>query len=232
MSNISALKEQLALACRILANERLFDQSGHISARHPDGDRLLIHPHGTSRYEVQPRHLLVVDFDGNVVEGDDRAPSEVFIHTQVYRARPDIQSVCHTHSRMATVLSIAGRDIMPVTNYAAFLGPGPVPTYPDPRLVRTGAQGDALARALGNKLACVMRNHGAAVVGTDVRDTLVASVYFEENAIRQHLALQVGEPIGYTDEEIADVKAQNWNEGPKQKVWDYYVSRARMAGLA
>lgn len=216
----------------MLANEHLFDQSGHISARHPDGDRLLIHPYGTSRYEVQARHILVVDLDGKLVEGDDRPPSEVFIHTQIYRARPDVNSVCHTHSRMATVLGIVGRSIVPVTNYAAFLGNGPVPTYPDPRLVRSPQAGDALARSLGGHVACVMRNHGAVVVGRNVRAALVGSMYFEENAYRQYLALQVGEPIGYTDEEIAAVKAQNWNDRPNQKVWDYYLSRARHAGLA
>lgn len=232
MSELSDLKEQVALACRMLANERLFDQSGHISARHPNGELLLIHPHGTSRYEVQASDLLVLDMDGNVVEGDARPPTERFIHTQIYRARPDVQSVCHTHSRMATVLGIVGRSIVPVTNYAAFLGNGPVPIYPDPRLVRSPEAGDALARALGSHYACVMRNHGAVIAAGNVCATLVASMYFEENAYRQYLALQIGEPIGYTDEEIAEVAAQNWTPIGNRKVWDYYVSRARMAGLA
>jgi ribulose-5-phosphate 4-epimerase/fuculose-1-phosphate aldolase len=228
---LPSLKEDLALACRMLANEGLFDQSGHISARLPDPGPLLIHPHTKSRYEVEPADILTIDLDGKVVEGDARPPSELFIHTQIYRARPDVQCVCHLHSRMATVFGIAGRDVLPVTNYAAFLGPGPVPVYPDPRLVHTPEQGDALARSLGARQACVMRNHGSVVVGGRIRETFVASVYLEENAIRQHLALQIGEPSGFADEEIRDVAAANWTEGPIQKAWEYYVSRARRAGL-
>src|SRR5690606_35983860 len=114
------------------------------------------------------------------------------------------------------------RDVVPVTNYAAFLGNRPVPTYPDPRLVRSAAQGNALARTLGQHRACVMRSHGAVVVGERIRETFVASVYLEENARRQYMALQVGEPIGYTDEEITYVAAANWSDGPIQKAWDYY----------
>jgi L-ribulose-5-phosphate 4-epimerase len=232
MSELDDLKEQLALACRMLANERLFDQSGHISARHPNGELALVHPHPTSRYDVQAADIVTVDLGGRLVEGRLPPPSEVFIHTQLYRARPDVRSVCHTHSRMATVLGIAGHDIVAVTNYAAFLGNGPVPTYRDPRLVTTPEQGDALAEALGGHYACVMRNHGAAIVGVAVRETFVASVYLEENAIRQHLALQVGEPVGYTDEEIREVAAVNWQDKQIQKAWDYFVSRARREGLA
>lgn len=226
------LRDQLALACRILANERLFDQSGHISVRHPRGDLLFIHPHTKSRYEVQAEDILVLDLDAGVVEGDGRPPSEVYIHTQIYRARPDVGSVCHIHSRMVTVIGIAGRDLVPVTNYAAFLGPGPVPTYTDPRLVLTPEKGDALARALGGHRACVMRNHGGVVVGPDIRQTVVASVYLEENAIRQYMALQIGEPVGYTDQEIEDVRASNWTDRQIGKAWEYYLSRARRAGLA
>src|SRR5919198_3558045 len=155
--SLDELKAQLALACRMLANEGLFDQSGHISARHPEGDRLLIHPHPKSRSEVEPADLIEVDLEGRVLAGDERPPSELNIHTRIYRARPDVQAVCHLHSRMATVFSIAGRELRPVTNYAAFLGNGPVPVYDDPRLVHSTEQGDALAGALGDRRARPIR---------------------------------------------------------------------------
>ena len=231
MSKLDSLKEQLALACRMLAHEGLFDQSGHISARHPEAGLLLIHPHSRSRYDVGPDDILTVNLDGRVVEGAERPPSELNIHTQIYRARPDVQSVCHLHSRMATVFAIAGRDLVPVTNYAAVLGSGAVPVYLDPRLVHTPQQGDLLARALGSGRACLMRNHGSVVVGERIREAFVASIYLEENARRQHLALQIGQPIGFSEEEIRDVAAAGWREGPLQKTWVYYASRPRRAGL-
>ncbi|MBI2756089.1 MAG: class II aldolase/adducin family protein [Chloroflexi bacterium] len=230
-ASTGALREQLALACRMLANEGLFDQSGHISARHPERpDWLLIHPHTLARYEVTPESLLTVDLDGHVIEGDDRPPSEVFIHTQLYRARPDVMSVSHIHARMVVVFTIAGRPLFPITNYAAFLGPGAVPVYPNPRHVRTAGSGDALAAALGTGSACLMRAHGAVVVGADVRQAFAGSIYLEENAARAHLALQIGDPAGYTDEELRDVAAGNWGRG-LDKTWQYYATRARRAGL-
>lgn len=231
--DLQALKEQLALACRMLANEGLFDQSGHISARHPTDDRLyLIHPHPTSRYDVQAADILAIDANGQVVQGEQRAPSEIHIHLSIYRARPDVGSVCHLHSRMATVFGISGRPLPPVTNYASFLGNAPVPVYDDPRLVHTNQQGAALARALGDRPACLMRGHGSVVVGPSIRETFVASVYLEENAVRAYMALQIGQPHPYADEELRDVAAANWRDGPIQKTWDYYASRARRAGLA
>lgn len=232
LTDVAELRRQLALACRMLANEHLFDQSGHISARHPSRPELtLIHPHGTSRYEVEPDQILVIDGGGNVVEGDDRPPTELRIHTCIYAVRPDVQAVVHVHSRLATVFAISGVDIVPVTNYAAFLGNGPVPAYPDPRLVHNDAQGEALAACLGKKRACVMRNHGSVTVGSTVPEAFIAAVHLEENALRQHLALQIGQPVGFSDEEIAELQAVT--QGPRQiqKIWDYYVSRARRAGL-
>jgi ribulose-5-phosphate 4-epimerase/fuculose-1-phosphate aldolase len=231
--DLSALREQLALACRMLVNEGLLDQSGHISTRHPTRpDAFLIHPHRLSRYEVTADQLLLVDLNGEVLEGADRPPSEVFIHTQIYRARPAVGSVCHIHSRMATVFSIAGRQLRAVTNYASFLGTEPVPVYPDPRHVRRPANGDALARVLGDRPACLMRAHGAVIVGADVPEAFAGSVYLEENALRAYMALQIGELAGYTADEVQDVAAGNWREGSRKKTWDYYRARARRAGLA
>ncbi|HLG72533.1 MAG TPA: class II aldolase/adducin family protein [Chloroflexota bacterium] len=232
MADLTALKEEVALTCRMCAHERLFDYSGHVSVRHPDGEHVLIHSHGAPRYDVTANDVLVIDLDGNVVEGDDRPPTEMYIHTQVYRARPDVQSVIHAHSRMAVVMSIAGVTIVPVTNNALFLGGDPVPVYPDPRLVRTARQGDELARALGQQPACVMRHHGTTVVGSRIMDAFIGAMVLEENALRQHLAMQVGTPIPFTHDELHDIVGKTLGEPQLRKIWDYFVSRARRAGLA
>jgi L-ribulose-5-phosphate 4-epimerase len=230
---VSLLREQLALACRMLVNEGLLDQSGHISARLPDDpNTFLIHPHRLSRYEVTPEALVVVDLAGEIVRGSDRPPSERFIHAGIYRARPDVGSVCHLHSRMATVFSIAGRPLRAITNYATFLGPEPLPVYPDPRHVDTPGRGEALATALGDRAACLMRAHGAVIVGTDVHEAFAGSVYLEENALRAYMALQIGEVAGYTEDELRAVASHNWSPGSRQKTWDYYRARAHRAGLA
>ena len=230
---MSSLREQLALACRMLVNEGLLDQSGHISARLPDDpDAFLIHPHRLSRYHVTADKLLVVDMQGEVRQGDGRPPSERFIHAGIYRARPEVGSVCHIHSRMATVFSIAGRPLRAITNYATFLGPEPLPVYADPRHVDTPEKGDALAAALGQHAAALMRAHGAVIVGADVQEAFAASVYLEENALRAYMALQIGEIAGYTEDELRGVASHNWTSGSRQKTWDYYRARAQRAGLA
>jgi len=231
MADLAALKEELALTCRMCANESLFDFSGHVSARHPDGDRVLIHPHGTPRYDVAAADILTIDLDGSVVDGFDKPPAAPYIHTQLYRARPDIQAVVHAHSRMAVVMSIAGVDIVPVTNNALFLGGAAIPVYPDPRLVRSARQGDALAAALGSQQACVMRHHGTAVVGSRLMEAFIGAIALEENALRQHLAMQVGRPIPYTADELHDMVGKTMGEPQLRKLWDYFVSRARRAGL-
>jgi L-ribulose-5-phosphate 4-epimerase len=231
MTGEATLREQLALACRMLVNEGLLDQSGHISARVTE-DTFLIHPHRLSRYEVTAEKLVTVNLDGQPLEGEDRPPSERFIHAAIYRARADVGSVCHIHSRMATVFSIAGRPLRAITNYATFLGPEPVPVYADARHVDTAEKGDALAAALGERPACLMRAHGAVIVGADVHEAFAASVYLEENALRAYMALQIGELAGYAEDELRGVAAHNWSPGSRQKTWDYYRARAQRAGLA
>jgi L-ribulose-5-phosphate 4-epimerase len=233
MTGGASLREQLALACRMLVNEGLLDQSGHISARLPDDpNAFLIHPHRLSRYEVTADKLVTVNLDGQLLDGEDRPPSERFIHAGIYRARPDVGSVCHIHSRMATAFSIAGRPLRAITNYATFLGPEPVPVYADPRHVDTADTGDALAAALGERTACLMRAHGAVIVGADVHEAFAASVYLEENALRAYMALQIGELAGYAEDELRGVASHNWTPGSRQKTWDYYRARAQRAGLA
>ncbi|HEX6510661.1 MAG TPA: class II aldolase/adducin family protein, partial [Chloroflexota bacterium] len=146
--------------------------------------------------------------------------------------RPDVQAIVHAHSRMAVVMSIAGQTIVPVTNEALILGGQPTPTYPDPRLVRSARQGDALAQALGQHKACVMRHHGTTVVGSRLMEAFLCAIALEENALRQHLALQVGTPIPYAEDELADMVGKTLGEPQLRKLWNYFVARARQAGLA
>jgi ribulose-5-phosphate 4-epimerase/fuculose-1-phosphate aldolase len=107
-----------------------------------------------------------------------------------------------------------------------------VPVYPDPRHVRRPEVGDALAATLGDRPVCLMRAHGAVIVGADIKEAFAGSVYLEENALRAYMALQIGEIAGYTRDELRDVAAGNWREGSRRKTWDYYHARARRAGLA
>src|SRR6266542_1204315 len=112
MTDLPALKTQLATAVRLLYREGLMDYNGHVSVR--VGDHVLINPRPISRAIVQAQHIATIDLRGKFVEGDYPQPSESALHTAIYRARDDVVSVAHLHSHYATTLSIAGQPIVPV----------------------------------------------------------------------------------------------------------------------
>jgi L-ribulose-5-phosphate 4-epimerase len=138
VADLSDLKSKLAMSSRMLFNAGLVDYSGHISARIPGSDRLLILPHPVSRALVKPDDMVVTDFDGKLIEGKYKAPSEVFMHARAYKARGDIESVAHLHNHMVATLTMVDKSFYPASsNPGAFLGPGPMPVYKDPALIHT-----------------------------------------------------------------------------------------------
>jgi ribulose-5-phosphate 4-epimerase/fuculose-1-phosphate aldolase len=144
VSELNELKKKLAMSARMLFNSGLVDYSGHISVRIPGSDHLLILPHPVSRAVVKPDDMVVTDFDGKVIEGKYKAPSEVYMHARAYKARSDIQSVAHLHNHMVATLSMVDKPFYPASsNPGAFFGPGALPKYMDPALIHTIEQGDA-----------------------------------------------------------------------------------------
>ena len=105
LAELTELKKKLAMSSRMLFNAGLVDYSGHISARIPGSDHLVILPHPVSRATVKPDDMVITDFEGKLIEGNYKAPSEVFMHARAYKARSDIQSVAHLHNHMVATLS-------------------------------------------------------------------------------------------------------------------------------
>ena len=142
MSEVTELKKKLAMSSRMLFNSGLVDYSGHISARIPGSDHLLILPHPVSRATVVADDMVVTDFEGKVVEGKYKAPSEVYMHARAYKARSDIQSVAHLHNHMVAVLSMVDKPFFPASsNPGAFFGPGPMPPHAGSELSLAFAEG-------------------------------------------------------------------------------------------
>src|SRR4030095_988230 len=123
-----SLKVKVAQAVRMLAAEGLVGSSGHVSARVPGTDRVLINSRDASREVVEPEDIVTVDLNGKKIAGKDREPDEVFIHVSVYRARPDVMSVIHTHSVYSTAFTVAQKEILPVSVHGAIFADG-VPEY-------------------------------------------------------------------------------------------------------
>lgn len=232
MSDLSELKLKLAMSSRMLFNAGLVDYSGHISARIPGSDYLLILPHPVSRATVKSEDMVVSDFEGKLVEGKYKAPSEVFMHARAYKARRDIQSVAHLHNRMVAMLSMVDKPFYPASsNPGAFFGPGPLPVYKDPALIHTIEQGDEVAQTLGKGDAVMLRGHGSMVVGQAIEWVFAACVDLEEAAARFYKASLLGPVLVYNDDETERVMKGRRKDSVVQKIWDHNVAKTKLAGL-
>ena len=232
MADLSELKSKLAMSSRMLFNAGLVDYSGHISARIPGSDRLLILPHPVSRALVKPDDMVVTDFDGKLIEGKYKAPSEVFMHARAYKARGDIESVAHLHNHVVATLTMVDKPFYPASsNPGAFFGPGPLPVYKDPALIHTIEQGDAVAKALGKGDAVMLRGHGSMVVGQAIEWVFAACVDLEEAASRFYKASVLGPVLVYSDDETQRVMKGRRKDSVVQKIWDHNVAKSKLAGL-
>ena len=232
MADLSDLKSKLAMSSRMLFNAGLVDYSGHISARIPGSDRLLILPHPVSRALVKPDDMVVTDFDGKLIEGKYKAPSEVFMHARAYKARGDIESVAHLHNHMVATLTMVDKPFYPASsNPGAFFGPGPLPVYKDPALIHTIEQGDAVAKALGKGDAVMLRGHGSMVVGQAIEWVFAACVDLEEAVSRFYQASVLGPVLVYNDDETQRVMQGRRKDSVVQKIWDHNVAKTKLAGL-
>lgn len=232
-AGMDILRAQIAACTRIMNMEGLIDYSGHVSARIPDGSGIIIQSFDDSRASLDPDDLLLVDFNGNLVDGADgkKPPREVFIHTEIMKARPDVNAVGHFHPETATMFTLVeGRPLVPVKNHAARWRDG-IPVHPDPGHVNSMEAGKALAATLGNCHASLIRAHGVAVTAESVEALLIDSVHFEENAKTLFHAAALGDVKGLTRGEMESFLERFDRGAHIGKLWKYYVGRAVDAGV-
>jgi ribulose-5-phosphate 4-epimerase/fuculose-1-phosphate aldolase len=215
------LKIKVAQAVRMLAAEGLVASSGHVSARIPGTNNVLMNSRDASREVVQPEDIVTVDLDGKKIAGKDREPDEANIHLSIYRARPDVMSVIHTHSLYATAFTIARKPMLPVCVHGAIFADG-VPEYPEAGKVVNRAQGDALAKVLGSRRAVLMRMHGAAIVGAYLEEAFTAALQLEENAQLQITASALGPVDQLTPAEVEQSNRESWTPNSIAKRWEFY----------
>ncbi len=198
--DLAELREQVALANRLLHHYGLAAYQGHVSARVPDADLVLIRARpAVSMSRVQAADLMLIDLDGSVVEASAEYPERVpawALHTEIYKARPEVQSVVHTHQKWCTVFGIAGRAVLPVMHPpTASVAAEPWPVYAENGGVVSGvAQAKRVADLLGGGVACHLRNHGMVFVGTTVSKAVLAAADAEQMAELTWQAMLVGTP--------------------------------------
>jgi ribulose-5-phosphate 4-epimerase/fuculose-1-phosphate aldolase len=223
-ADILKMKAKVALATRMLAREGIVGSSGHVSMRIPGTDHILIGPENVTRNILGPDDVVTVDLNTNQIEGKHPRPDETEIHTGIYRARPDVMAVVHTHPTYSVSFSITKKPILPVHMHGAIFADG-VNVFDSVGHVNTHELGDGLARALGNRRAVLMKMHGAAIVGATLEEAFVAAFQLEENAQQQLLAEATGKVEPMTPEDVARCIKQSWRPSSIQKRWQYYLDK-------
>jgi len=209
------LKYNVAVATRVLADLGLAtgmnNSVGHVSMRVPDDPNLFVVKGRGYKMDVvglmTPDDMVVVDLEGNKVEGPQGISQcyEVKMHSCIYRARPDVQSVVHVHPRFTILMSVLGQTIRPMSNSGAHLVRKPIPTYPHNKLILTDADGTGVANTLGDGLAVLLKGHGAATVGTTMQQSVTGMLHLEEQAMLNTYAAGIsGLEHPYMSDEILD----------------------------
>jgi ribulose-5-phosphate 4-epimerase/fuculose-1-phosphate aldolase len=218
------LKQQLVDCIRMLEQSDIIDYNGHCSVR-LDDSRFLINIGSCQRSLLTVEDLCVVDLDANQVEGKEKgnAPLERHLHCGIYRVRPDVKAIVHAHPKWSTFLTMVGETYKPV--YAQGSLVYPVPLLDSPNSINTKAMGERLAATLGNRPAALMKAHGAVTVGKDLVEAFVLANYMEENAYRQYMALQIGKPYSFNEEELALCREKLWNANLFKRTWDHFKAK-------
>ena len=203
------LRDEVARVAKALIQTGLVTgTSGNVSVRTPEGD-VLVTPSGVDYEVLGPEDVVLVDLDMNVLAGSLVPSTETPMHTGIYKARPNVDAVVHTHSRFATTLACLGWEIPPVHYMLTTLGPdGRVPLAPY-TLYGTEELANHAADALGESHnACLLRTHGTIAVGESAEKAFSRTVVLEEMAEVYYRARLAGEPILLTPEEVNEVAAK------------------------
>jgi ribulose-5-phosphate 4-epimerase/fuculose-1-phosphate aldolase len=225
-----ALIGDLVYANRILADQGVFDAFGHVSVRHDkDSSRFLL-SRNLAPALVTAKDILAHDLNGNPLEAGDRKPYlERFIHAAIYRARPDVKAVVHSHSPAIIPFGVTALQLRPVYHMSAFLGTG-APVFDIRRaagitdmLIRDNHLADALAKSLREHSVVLMRGHGDTVVGSSLPQVVYRAIYTEMNARLQAQAAALGAITFLSADEAA--KAAASNDGQVLRPWELWKAR-------
>ena len=222
-----ATLESLIDAGRILEAEGLRDFTrGHVSIRKPSDPSLFyMKPHSFGFDEITEENVVICNLDGDKVEGGGRRHSEVFIHSEIFRARDDIASVIHTHSPYAVAFAATGQAMEALSQPGALFFES-LPVFAETiDLIRTPEQGRAVAAALASHKAVLLQGHGVVVAGASVEEAVIRSLMLENACMIQLAAKAAGAaPAPFSREDILALKRKI--EEPEQFVLNFdYLRR-------
>jgi HCOMODA/2-hydroxy-3-carboxy-muconic semialdehyde decarboxylase len=223
-----ALVDKLVLANRILYRQGVVDGFGHVSVRHDQSSDHFLLARNMAPGLVRREDIVTFNLDGVALDAAGRRVYlERFIHGEIYRARPDVQAVVHSHSPNVIPFGVTGTPLQPVFHMSGFLAEGSAlfeirdVAGDTDMLISNGSLGVALAAALGSRSTVLMRGHGSTVVGASLEQAVYRAFYAEVNARLQTQARQLGEVTYLNANEAAKAAAINDTQLPR--VWDLWA---------
>lgn len=223
------LREKLALANQILFDHDLNDGYGHVSFRHDRDPQRFVMMRGLAPGVVDADAVIEFDLEGRPIPGRAGSCRERFIHSEIYKARPDVNAVVHTHAVEMVLFSVVPEKLRPIYQMANFLGSGApvfeIRNLPNRShlLIHDVERGRALARTLGDDAVVLMRGHGASVVGASIEQVIFRTIYAAQNARLQLDAARFGAATYLDQLEIDSID----NDESHGKAWHFWSERAQ-----
>jgi len=241
-TSLDAVINDLVAANRILYRQGVVDGFGHVSVRHPANPDRYLMSSSQAPGRVTKDDIMEFDLESRPIDLRGRTIySERFIHSEIYKARPDVHAILHSHSPTVIPFGATNVPLRPIVNTAGFLSPE-VPVFEMRRaaagsrslLVTDAKLGKALAETLGNRTVALMRGHGNVVVGPNIRRMVSRAIYTEVNARLQLQALALGSQIIYLDETEARAGEENRDKSERghstDRTWQMWVEEAMSPG--
>jgi ribulose-5-phosphate 4-epimerase/fuculose-1-phosphate aldolase len=234
-SQLQSAIDDLVIANRILAAEKVCDAFGHVSIRHPEDPQKFLLSRGRAPELIEASDIMQFTMEGAVAAGKGKPYLERFIHGAIYESRPDVQAVVHSHSYSVVPFSVIGERLRPIMHVCATMGDD-IPVWDSQHsfgdtdlLVSDMQQGRDLARALGARTSILMRGHGSTVAGATLREAVYAAVMLEINANLQLKAQAFGPVTFLTAGEIEKIRARQNRGRPGEgfdRAWQYWLRHA------
>ncbi|WP_152800543.1 class II aldolase/adducin family protein [Alkalibaculum sporogenes] len=196
-------KELINAGLRLAEYKLITLTGGNVSYRNPDTNIVAITPSGIEYKDLEADDIVLLDLDGNVVEGKRKPSSDTIAHLQIYRERKDIHSIIHTHSPYASCFAILNEKVLVAqTTMANEIGGEVVVAEYAP--VGSDDFGLNVLKVLGDKKAILLKNHGVLAFGKDIKHALTAAVMFEDTCKVYYLAKSIGQPVLLNEKQIED----------------------------
>jgi len=205
---------------------------GHISVRVPGNPKLFfMKAHSLGLDEITMQNILTIDLEGNVVAGSARRHSEVYIHSEIFKARADVNCVIHTHPTYSVAFSGTGHPMKAYSQPGAMFS-GEVGVYTDTiTLIRSHALGAGVAKALGGRRAVLLKNHGPVVTGKTIEEAVVSSIMLENAAQIQLMVEAAGTPAPeFPPDDIGKFKNEIGQPEQFKINFDYLARRVKRRG--